>query len=197
MAKSRPDTTTSVTKVHITTKTGDDGMSGLADGRRISKRSTHFAVIGALDELNSWLGLAVADLPPHFTSLKEQLQQIQDTLFYVGAEIACSPKASLSDDKVLQLERWQTAYEQQLADNWHTRFVLPGGTHTGAHLDVARTVCRRAERELLIHQSVHAADENVSSLISRYLNRLSDFLYIARCYVNQELDYQEKEFIAD
>ena len=180
-------------KINITTKTGDTGESALANGQRHPKDSSYFTVVGTLDELNSWLGLVAATLPKTSTRLRKQLFSIQETLFYIGAEIAASPKAKLPSKKVQELERWQDQFTKALEPNWHTKFILPGGTVLGGQLDIARTVCRRAERVLVSHTRVNP----VSPVLIQYLNRLSDYLYLVRCYVNQQLSYQEIEFIAD
>ncbi len=181
-----------MSKIQITTKTGDNGLSGLANGQRLSKDASYFEVVGTLDELNSWLGLIAASLGTALQPIQAQLYIIQDTLFYIGAEIAQSPKAKLSKKKVDQLEKWQSEYEQLLQDNWHTKFLLPGGTLTGGQFDVARTVCRRCERVLIAHERT----QTVSTSVKQYLNRLSDFLFLLRCYINQLSEYSEKEFTA-
>ena len=183
----------------ISTKTGDAGTSGLANGERLEKDSTFFSVVGSLDELNSWVGVVVAQLKPVVletkhpklnTVLLDQLYTIQDTLFYVGAEVALSPKTELKKSHLAKLEKAADILQEKMSDNWTTQFLLPGGTKIGAWLDVARTVCRRVERELVAHQKTAA----VRPLLAQYLNRLSDYLYLLRCYVNQELSYEEKKF---
>lgn len=180
-------------KILITTKTGDTGTSSLANGKRLSKASSVFEVVGTLDELNSWIGLVAATLPDTSKKLRKQLYSIQETLFYVGAEVASAPKTKLPATKIAALERWQAELETLLEPNWHTKFLLPGGTLLGGQLDVTRTVCRRAERVLI----AHAEAEKVSPVLIQYLNRLSDYLYLVRCYVNQQSTYQEIEFVAE
>jgi len=177
-------------KISITTKTGDMGESGLANGERTTKSDQVFEVIGTLDEVNSWLGLVAAKLGVSFEVHQQHLYQIQDTLFYIGAEVARSPKAKLEPHQVEQLETWETELQSELADNWHTQFVLPGGTELGGYLDVARTVCRRCERVTV----GYAQQTPLSPIISQYLNRLSDYLYLLRCFVNQKAEYHEKKF---
>lgn len=181
-----------MTTIKITTKTGDTGESGLANGQRLAKDSTFFEVVGTLDELNSWLGLLAVELSTEFPVQRAQLFAIQDTLFYIGAEVAQSPKAKLAAAKVKELEKWQSMLEKVLEPNWHTKFLLPGGTLLGAHTDIARTVCRRAERHLIAHQRL----QPVSPTLIHYLNRLSDYLFLLRCYFNQQSSYPEKEFIS-
>ena len=175
----------------ISTKTGDTGESGLANGQRISKTSQIFEVVGDLDELNSWLGLVVVKLEEAFPKEKEFLLEVQDTLFYIGAEIAGSPKAKLKQSQLAKMEKIADNLQKSMSDNWHTKFLLPGGTELGAWLDVARTVCRRAERQAWRLQ----ADQPTSATVLRYLNRLSDYLYLLRCFVNQSMEYAEKKFI--
>lgn len=177
-------------KIVITTKTGDTGESGLANGQRVPKSSSFFTVIGDLDELNSYLGLVAAMCEADFPKEREKILKIQDTLFYIGAEVAQSPKTKLSSTKVIQLEKWQDSLEQSLEANWHTKFVLPGGTPLGAYTDIARTVCRRAERSLWAHNEQY----ELRPALQKYLNRLSDYLYILRCYFNQQLRYTEAYF---
>jgi len=183
-------TSTKTMKIQITTKTGDSGESGLANGERLSKGSAVFEVIGTLDELNSWLGLVAAKLETSFASDRDFIFVVQDKLFYVGAELAKSPKAKLGQRAVDALEAEADKLQELLADNWHTKFILPGGTEIGGYLDVARTVCRRSERLVV----AYSAEELVSPIVLRYVNRLSDYLYLLRCFVNQQQEYLEKEF---
>lgn len=190
------------TLIKISTKTGDRGETGLASGHRLAKDAQVFEVVGTLDELNSWLGVVIAQYEPVQATLldksadaqvKERLYHIQNTLFYIGAEIAGSPSATLADTELRQLEDWSDALQQQMAANWTTQFLLPGGTKIGAWVDIARTVCRRCERVLVSYSH----EVSMRPLLLQYLNRLSDYLYILRCYVNQELAYQEKPFQAE
>ncbi len=187
------------TLIQISTKTGDTGESGLASGHRLAKDALVFEVVGTLDELNSWLGVVLTQYEPlHITALHdknnkkliENLYHIQNTLFYLGAEIAGAPKTKLENTELKSLEAWSDGLQQHMAANWTTQFLLPGGTQLGAWLDVTRTVCRRCERVLISYSREVA----VRPLLLQYLNRLSDYLYVMRCYVNQELSYQEKPF---
>jgi cob(I)alamin adenosyltransferase len=187
--------------IQISTKTGDTGISGLANGQRLAKDQLVFEVVGSLDEVNSWLGVVVAHFDPNFatsvnksggTNLKEQLLHIQNTLFYIGAEVAGSPTAQLEAAELTKIEQWSELLQHQLADNWTTKFLLPGGSPLGAWLDVTRTVCRRCERVLVSYKS----QATVRPLLLQYMNRLSDYLYLLRCYANQEVLFQERPFIA-
>ncbi len=154
----------------IYTRSGDDGTTGLADGSRLPKDSPRVAALGTVDELNSQLGVVLAlDLPDELTGL---LQSIQHRLFDLGGELAL-PGATVIDDTLIG------ALEQTI-DRLNARlpplreFVLPGGNLPAAHCHLARTVCRRAERALLRL----SRQEAVNSASLRYLNRLSDLLFV-------------------
>jgi cob(I)alamin adenosyltransferase len=187
------------TLIQISTKTGDRGETGLASGHRLAKDAIVFEVVGTLDELNSWLGVVLANVDQSFMNhskkndvsvLKERLYHIQDTLFFIGAEVAGSPKAKLDDAELKDLEKWSDGLQLKMADNWTTQFLLPGGSQLGAWLDITRTVCRRCERVLV----TYSREVAVRAVLLQYLNRLSDYLYVLRCWVNQELAYDEKPF---
>ncbi len=177
--------------IKVSTKTGDAGESGLIDGERVPKNHPLFDAIGDVDELNSWLGLVVAKLSNEFSAHKTYLLAVQDVLFYLGAELARSKNTKLAPAMVRELEKRSDELQQQLADDWHTKFLLPGGTELGGYLDIARTVCRRAERSVV----ALSQQENVRPVVFQYLNRFSDYLYILRCFVNHSLEYQEKQFV--
>lgn len=176
--------------IAVSTKTGDQGKTSLADGRRLAKTDVVFAAIGDLDELNSWLGLLAVKFGSEFQKYRDQLYLIQDTLFYLGAELAASPTTKLDAKMLAKLEKQSDQLQKLMAKDWHTKFLLPGGTELGAYLDIARTVCRRAERSV-----VALADKiEIRPIVLQYLNRLSDYLYILRCFINHALEYQEKKF---
>jgi cob(I)alamin adenosyltransferase len=174
----------------VSTKTGDKGESGLANGQRLSKDELIFEVLGTQDELNSWLGLSIAKLSNYFQDQKNFLLEIQDTLFYIGAELARSPKAKLQKDKLLKLEKESETLQKRMVKNWSTKFLYPGGNEAAAVIDIARTVSRRFER-LVVR---YAKQEEVSDTVFKYVNRLSDYLYVLRCFVNHEEKYEEKQF---
>ena len=162
----------------IYTKTGDTGDTGLFGGGRVPKDHVRVAAYGDVDELNSVIGLARATDPVEFEDAL--LESIQRDLFSIGGHLATPDpekvrkaleKASLSADRVLEFERAIDAADRELPAL--TAFVLPAGTPKAATLHVARTVCRRAERQV-----VHlAAQETVPELFVVYLNRLSDLLF--------------------
>jgi cob(I)alamin adenosyltransferase len=168
----------------IYTKTGDDGSTGLIGGRRVSKGDARLECYGTIDELNAAVGLAavIADV-----AMLEQLREIQDDLFILGAHLSLPedqppPKNTvippLSDAMFARLEAQIDAAEAQLPAL--SSFVIPGGTELAARLHLARTICRRAER----HVVVFSAAARISPIILTYLNRLSDWLFVAARMAN-------------
>ena len=176
--------------IKVSTKTGDWGESGLITGERLPKSDSLFAGLGDIDELNSWLGLIAAKFGGEFSLYQRFLYRIQDTLFYLGAELAGSKKTKLEKQMVDELEKNSDTLQAQMAEVWHSKFLLPGGTQLGGYLDIARTVCRRSERSVV----ALARKRTIRPVVLQYLNRLSDYLYILRCYVNHTLQYREKKF---
>jgi cob(I)alamin adenosyltransferase len=174
----------------VSTKTGDRGTSGLANGQRVGKDDPIFDVLGTQDELNSWLGVCISKLVDQFQVQKDFLFQVQDTLFYIGAELAQSPKAKLTKESLDLLEKHSDALQEQMEEGWTTKFIYPGGNEVAAWIDVARTVSRRLEREVV----KYANDHEVSPIILKYVNRLSDFLFVLRCFVNSRVQYEERKF---
>lgn len=167
--------------VKIYTKTGDRGETGLFDGSRVPKYTPRVEAYGEVDELNAVLGMVLSFIRDD-EELRSCLLQVQRDLFVVGAHLADptarveakrGEKASLTDQKVTQLEHWIDQFEAQLAPL--RQFILPGGSKGGATLHYARTVCRRAERRIVaLREQV-----DVSPVILTYMNRLSDFLFVA------------------
>ncbi len=165
----------------IYTRTGDDGSTGLGDGSRTGKDSPRIEAIGAVDELNSHLGLLLAeDLPP---AVHQCLTRVQHELFDLGAELSVPGRATLGEAQVARLEQ---ALDQLNAPLPPLReFILPGGSRQAGLCHVARAVCRRAERRVV---SLHRAEE-VAAPVRRYLNRLSDLLFVMCRTINQHLGH--------
>jgi cob(I)alamin adenosyltransferase len=162
----------------IVTRTGDDGTTGLADGRRVAKQDARIAALGTVDELNSQLGVLRAEpLPDDIQAL---LAALQNDLFDLGGELAMPDYTQVNDGHILRLD---TAVAELNADLPPLKeFILPGGTRGAALAHVCRTVCRRAERDLCV---LHAETPIAANLL-RYLNRLSDLLFIlARHLIRQ------------
>lgn len=176
----------------IYTKTGDDGTTGLFNGERVGKNSLRVEAYGTVDELNSVIGLAISFGCPE--PIKNDLQHISETLFSVGADLATPINdgiksqaiARIEEDEITRLENAIDRYEEELEPLKH--FILPGGSHSAAHLHNARTVCRRAER-LVVEL---ASKENINDNLVKYLNRLSDYLFDAARYVNHLLEVDER-----
>jgi cob(I)alamin adenosyltransferase len=158
----------------IYTRAGDQGETSLGDGSRVSKLDCRIGAFGTVDELNSALGLVLAgDVPD---AMREPLERIQNELFDVGADL--SVPWGVTDR--LRVEQQLIDGLEQLCDEFNAdlpelrSFVLPGGTEASARLHVARTICRRAERDVLLG----AQEVDLNPLVLGYLNRLSDLLFI-------------------
>jgi cob(I)alamin adenosyltransferase len=178
--------------MRIYTRSGDKGTTSLIYGTRVPKSDLRVEAYGTCDEANSMIGLALSYIKNEFFKEKEQIEQIfhkiQTTLFHVGAELATPSgkevKWKLHQEDIDELEG--------IIDEWSahlpplTNFILPGGHPAGAALHTARTVVRRAERHAV------AIGEGVNPLVLSYLNRLSDFLFIAARLINLRLGAEEK-----
>jgi len=158
----------------IYTRGGDGGETSLGDGSRVSKLDCRIGAFGTVDELNSALGVVLAgDVPER---LREPLTRIQNELFDVGADLSVpwgvTDRLRVEQGMIDRLEQWCDEFNAELPEL--TSFVLPGGTETAARLHVARTICRRAEREVLLGSQ----EVELNPLVLVYLNRLSDLLFI-------------------
>jgi cob(I)alamin adenosyltransferase len=176
--------------ISVSTKTGDKGKSGLANGQRFAKDELIFEVLGTQDELNSWIGFSLVQLSEKFAEQKLFLKEIQDTLFYIGAELAMSPKAKLTQERLAKLEKISEELQSKMDENWMSKFLFPGGHEGAARLDVTRTVCRRLERLIV----KYSGQQKISPLILQYVNRLSDYFYVLRCFVNFTEGFAETPF---
>jgi len=182
--------------VKIYTKRGDDGQTDLFGGVRVGKESVRVEAYGAVDELNALLGQCAA--ASGHEDLRDALQEIQRRLFDLGAYLASPPtdssgKAPASvphDADIAQLEGHIDALETELEPL--KRFVLPGGTGASAAIHVARTVCRRAERRVL---ALHRA-EPLDAVALRFLNRLSDLLFVMARVENRRAGVPDVEWEA-
>jgi len=179
--------------LNVSTKTGDQGQTALATGQRLAKNALVFELVGTLDELNSQLGLVRVKFQqldlPQASKLAEQLASlvlIQKQLFVLGGYVA-QAKVQLSAEFLKKLELESTQLQALMAENWHSRFVLPGGHELAALLDIARTICRRAERVAV----AYSAETELDPLLLKTLNRLSDYLYVLRCFVNEQFKVVE------
>lgn len=170
----------------IYTRSGDDGTTALGTGERLPKTALRIRAYGAVDELNSSLGIVSTQVSQ--APYSEWLRQIQNDLFDVGADLCVPAESEASNADALRvqsasserIEGWIDQVNEKLQPL--TSFVLPGGTPTAAHLHHARTVCRRAEIEILqLHES-----EPVGKPLRQYINRLSDFLFVLARHFNSD-----------
>ena len=174
------------------TRTGDSGETSLFDGTRVHKDDPRVDAYGEVDELNAWLGLARAT--PLEPPLDEAIVHIQRDLFALGAQLADPrdriaarvTKAALGDDDVARLEALIDALDATVPPL--RRFILAGGTPSAAALHLARTVCRRAERRMV------ALSPPVDAVLIRYVNRLSDLLFVMARAVNHRAGVVETEW---
>ena len=175
----------------IYTKTGDDGTTGLASGERVQKSSLRVAAYGTVDETNAVVGVARLSLDAgnqDHTKVDWMLLRIQNDLFDLGADLATPDRGKPLPYPPLRVTEHQVTRLENEIDELNAAlkplrsFVLPGGCKAGAALHVARTVSRRAER--LIVELSQLPDEAVSEAALKFVNRLSDFLFVAGRYVN-------------
>lgn len=180
----------------IYTKTGDKGKTSLFTGQRVPKNDPFIEALGSIDACNSAIGWSIAHLPDteQVLDVREQLITIQHALFDVGAAVATPrttaattklEKTRFDNEEIEALEEWIDTMEKELPPL--KCFILPGGSPAGAALHMARSLCRTAERRTVPLHDRGDVDENV--LV--YLNRLSDYLFVASRYINHLLDSPE------
>ena len=161
----------------IATRTGDDGTTGLGDGRRVGKDDVRIAAIGDVDELNSNVGVLLAEPLPD--DVRAVLVTIQHDLFDLGGELCVPGHTVLGDAHLARLDQWLADYNATLPPL--KEFILPGGARTAALAHVCRTVCRRAERSIVALGRIEALHETPR----RYVNRLSDLLFVLARVLNR------------
>ena len=162
----------------ITTRTGDAGETGLGDGSRVPKDSARIAAIGELDELNSVIGVLLAESVPD--AIADALVGVQHDLFDLGGELSIPGRVALHENQVKRVEALIDKFNGELPPL--KEFILPGGARSAALAHLARTVCRRAERSVV----ALGRSESVSDAARVYLNRLSDLLFILGRVLNRE-----------
>lgn len=155
----------------IYTKTGDKGETSLANGARVSKTDARIEAYGTVDELNSWIGLLRAQRTE--TGTQTELQWIQNKLFDLGAALSEAPGEWIAEKDVAQLEQWIDAMQAEVPPQ--RAFVLPAGSEAICRCHVCRTVCRRAERRMI--------DAKSDSAALRFINRLSDYLFVLARFI--------------
>jgi len=167
--------------VKIYTRTGDAGETSLFGGARVAKNDPRIDAYGTVDELNAFIGLARASWPD--APFDAQLASVQSDLFDIGAQLASPGNAKFTGAAPLRVTQLEVAIDEMEVELPPLKsFILPGGTAAAAHLHAARTVCRRAERLV-----VALRDDDPATLASiAYLNRLSDFLFVAARFANHQ-----------
>jgi cob(I)alamin adenosyltransferase len=162
----------------IYTKTGDTGTTGLGDGTRVAKDSLRVHAIGDVDELNSVIGLMLTE--PISTKIRDFLTHIQHDLFDMGGELCMPGHAMIKPERVTALENVLDAWNDTLSPL--KEFILPGGSRAAAYCHLARTVCRRAERQMIALNST----EKITAISLQYINRLSDLLFVLCRILNKD-----------
>lgn len=177
-----------ITKVY--TRTGDDGTTGLGSGRRVPKDSLRIEAYGTVDEMNSHIGAAMAAGLDQ--DLQRELARVQNDLFHLGSDL-CIPEEDKTRFKVPQLEQRHVDALEQVMDRLSAEltplenFILPGGSPGASHLHIVRTVCRRAERLVI----ALGRREAVGPFAVKYLNRLSDTLFVMARFENKQRGIQD------
>jgi cob(I)alamin adenosyltransferase len=175
-----------LTKIY--TRTGDKGTTALGDGTRLPKYDLRIAAYGTVDETNASIGLARQALTPDDASVEAMLQRIQNDLFDLGADLCVPDRGEPLPYEPLRVTEPQVTWLETQIDRMNaelkplTSFVLPGGTPAAAALHMSRTICRRAERHMV--ELAGRESEPVSAAALKYMNRLSDLLFVASRYVN-------------
>ena len=173
----------------IYTRTGDKGLTALGSGKRVRKTHPRVEAYGTVDETNAVLGVARLHLSGTFPELDAMLARIQNELFDLGADLCLPDTAARKGRAPLRVAASQVEGLERDIDRLNAEleplrsFVLPGGHPAAAHLHMARTVCRRAERAILA--VTEARGGNLSPALRQYVNRLSDFLFVASRWVNR------------
>lgn len=183
-------------KAAVYTRTGDKGLTGLVGGTRIKKSDSRIHLYGEVDELNSSIGAAAAFLDESFD--KSFLQQIQSRLFDIGSNLACE-KEKRSEYKLPQINQNHITEIEQEIDKMDSslpalkHFVLPGGTKAAALFHMARTICRRVERQMVDFEDQHSGEVPEHAAI--YINRLSDYFFVLSRFLNFSVKQEEIHWI--
>ena len=177
-------------KSPIYTRTGDAKLTTIIGGDKIPKYSLRLEAYGTIDELSAFIGNLVAD-DSVIDQQRIDLLKVQNMLFNIGGYLATPPRirktevAGLSQDDITEMESWIDDMDDQLPKL--KNFIIPGGCEASAKANMARTVCRRAERRVL----QLAAEEEINLLVMAYLNRLSDYLFVIGRYLNKFANFEE------
>lgn len=171
----------------IYTKTGDEGETSLGSGERISKADVRLHAYGTIDELSAVIAIAdsqITDSNNHWAALKKDLLKTQNNLYKISSHLACINTEKLSS--LPEISNLDVEFLEKRIDNYTTQlkplkeFIIPGGSLISVHLHLARTVCRRAERHIV----ELSKKEGIEPLLEKYINRLSDYLFVVARYAN-------------
>lgn len=174
----------------IYTKTGDSGKTSMLGGKRVSKSCLEMEAIGEVDELNAFLGILIEEIEDDFKLEKNKLINIQNCLFVIGANLAAVQTDlkkinKLGNKEIKKLETWIDKMDSELPKL--KNFILPGGSEESAKSFYARAICRRAERCVIKLEEKYKLDAN----IKKYLNRLSDLLFVLGRWLNYKSGVEE------
>lgn len=177
-------------KSSLYTRTGDGILTSIIGGERIPKCSLRLEAYGTIDELSAFIGNLVAD-DSVIDEQRIDLLKVQNMLFNIGGYLATPPEirhteiAGLSEQDITEMEGWIDVMDSQLP-KLHD-FIIPGGCEASAKANMARTVCRRAERRVV----ELASEEDINPLVLAYINRLSDYLFVIGRYLNKFANFEE------
>lgn len=181
-------------KIKIYTKTGDNGSTGLIGGTRVDKSDIRLEAYGTIDELNSWLGLIRSSCDDE--NLKNRLFSIQNCLFVIGSNLATDEDKSdlrknlfIKEEKISELETEIDIMQEMLPPL--SNFIIPGGSVCSGYIHIARTVCRRAERRIAV------LNNEGNNTIIKYINRLSDYLFVLSRYANYKNSVNEVFWVTE
>jgi len=180
----------------IYTKTGDKGTTSLIGGTKVSKSHIRIESYGTVDELNSWIGVVSDAINDDVT--KQTLKEVQDRLFTIGSSLACDPDKE-PKLKIPDLHETDVTFLENEIDRMNETlqpmraFILPGGAAAVSFAHVARCVCRRAER---ICVAMQVDEMEIEPLVTKYLNRLSDYLFVVARYIAHLLNAEEVQWKA-
>ena len=178
-------------KVKIYTRTGDDGTTSLYGGKRVEKHNLQVVAYGTIDELNSALGVLISFLPKSQDEIREFFQIVQNDLFTIGSFLSGNKKIELVNvgRRVGEMEKLIDAFDKSLPVL--KNFILPGGSHEASFSHLARSICRRAEREVIRlspdQPRLNRGQIGVDNKVIVYLNRLSDLLFVVGRHLNSEV----------
>lgn len=170
----------------IYTKVGDSGQTKQVSGKMVAKDDPQIVALGNIDELQSYLGVTLANLSPQCQILKKELLQLQRNLYLLDADIVIKRRHQITDAKVQALEKRIDQITPKLPPM--KEFILPGGKKTGANLQYARTIARRAERSLV---RLDREEQKLAPSCLKFINRLSDYLFTLARYANVLDGYQD------